>query len=167
MDQKINILNHQEIIQKINRIAFQIYEDNYDEEKIILFGIKTKGFQFAEVLAEKIKSLSSLEVQLFPIELNKSNIHTSEIDATTIESLSNKSIVIIDDVLNTGKTLIYATSLCLKYEVRKIRTAVLIDRKHRAYPIKADFVGLTLSTTIKNHIEVDLTQPENYSAVLA
>lgn len=149
------VLNTKQIEQKINRIAYEIYENNYDEKEIILAGIMPNGFKLAERVALAIKKISNLDVGLFPLLLDKKNPLKSSIPFNETD-IKNKSIVLVDDVLNSGKTLIYAVKCFLDADIKKIKTVVLVDRSHTRYPIKADFVGISLSTTMQEHVTVDL-----------
>lgn len=154
---KTKVLNSLQCKQKIKRMAFQILEDNYDQEKIILAGIKRRGLWLAEHLAKEIRQISSIEIIETKIRLNKKN---PVIDAVEIipEPLADVSIIIVDDVANSGRTLLYALKPFLNGLFKKIRIAVLIDRKHKAFPIAPDFVGYSLATTLQQNIEVDFLE---------
>ena len=149
------ILNNQQINNKIRRIAFQVYENNTDEKEIILAGIKNKGFILAKKLKKALESISDIKVQLCEVRMNKKkpldNIETS------LESneYKNKSLVLVDDVLNSGTTLIYATKHFLEVPLKQFKTVVLVNRNHKKYPIKADFKGISLSTSLQEHISVE------------
>jgi pyrimidine operon attenuation protein/uracil phosphoribosyltransferase len=148
------ILTNQEIEHKTKRIAYQIYETFVDEEEIVLAGIANSGFTFAKKIAEVLESISTLKVSLCEIQINKQNpelaIHTS----LSKEQYSNKGLVLIDDVLNSGTTLIYAVRHFLDVPLKKFKTAVLVDRNHKKYPVKADFKGISLSTSLFEHVQV-------------
>jgi pyrimidine operon attenuation protein / uracil phosphoribosyltransferase len=148
------ILNNTEIQHKIKRIAFQIYETFVGEKVVVLAGISSSGFVFAELLATQLKEISNLEIELCEVFVNKQNpelpINTS-IDATQYQ---NKALVLVDDVLNSGTTLIYAVRHFLAVPLAKFKTAVLVDRNHKKYPVKADFKGISLSTSMHEHVEV-------------
>ncbi|MCC7233166.1 MAG: phosphoribosyltransferase [Bacteroidia bacterium] len=149
------ILNHKQIEQRINRIAYQVYEDNLDEKEVILAGIMISGFRVAEMIGRVLKKIAPFSVVLMELRIDK---HSHENHNVTIslekKRLSGKSIVIIDDVLNSGRTMMYSLRPVLEADVKKLRTAVLIDRNHRQYPIAADFVGLSLATTLQEHVSV-------------
>ena len=151
------ILNHLQIQQKINRIAYQIYEDNYDQEKIIMAGIASNGFELAKILKKQIEKISPLKVDLEELQLNKKNPinHKVELQLSN-EELKNQSIILVDDVLNSGRTMMYGLQLFLKVQVKKLSTAVLVNRSHKRFPVNANFVGMSLATTLKEHIEVSL-----------
>lgn len=158
------ILKHQEIHQKITRLAYQILEQCTEQEKIFIGGIQGNGFLLATHLKSVIDSYGSLNTQLFEIEINKDEPWASPIGLSIPESdLKHGYIVLVDDVINSGKTMQYALIKFLQQATHSIKTLVLVDRQHRRYPIKADFVGLSLSTTLKNRVEVDLVSEEHYA----
>jgi pyrimidine operon attenuation protein/uracil phosphoribosyltransferase len=153
------ILNSNQIAQKINRIAYEIYENNYDEKEIVIAGITTNGFLLAKRIADVLQSISKIKVQMIEISLDKENPFDSDVKIKLSEKeLKNKVIILVDDVLNSGKTLIFGTKLFLNAPVKRLTTAVLVDRGHNRYPIKADVVGLSLSTTLQEHITVELNK---------
>jgi pyrimidine operon attenuation protein/uracil phosphoribosyltransferase len=152
------ILNQLQISQKIRRIAYQIYETNSSEEEIILAGIVGNGFIFAEKLMEALKEISTLNVILCKVNIDKKNplnIITTSLD---IEEYKNKSLVLVDDVLSSGTTLIYGIKHFLNVPLKKFKTAVLVNRNHKKYPVKADFKGISLSTSVKEHIQVEFSE---------
>jgi len=153
MNQNI-ILNHQEIEFKIKRIAYQIYETFIDDEEIILAGIHGNGSIFAQKLSTVLKSISPLKIVLCDVIIDKKN-PTSPI-TTSLDKLAyeNKGLVLVDDVLNSGTTLIYGVKHFLDVPLNKFKTAVLVDRNHKKYPVKADFKGISLSTSILEHVQV-------------
>lgn len=154
---KTLILNSKQIEQKINRIAFQIYENNYGEKEIIVAGISENGYLFAKRIADVLQKISPIKAKLIEIKINKENPAASEIKISlTDKELKNKVIILVDDVLNSGRTLIFGAKPFLISPVKRLTTAVLVDRGHNRYPIKADFVGLSLSTTLQEHITVEL-----------
>ncbi|GAB2778336.1 phosphoribosyltransferase domain-containing protein [Salinimicrobium soli] len=150
----VSILNHIEISHKIKRIAYQIYESNVNEEAVVLAGIATNGFQLAKILKEELQNISELQVELCEVRINKGNPLEKVETSMAAEDYKNKSIVLIDDVLNSGTTLIYGVRHFLEVPLKQFRTAVLVDRSHKKYPVKADFKGISLSTSIHEHVEV-------------
>lgn len=151
---KIQILNHQQIQQKIDRIAYQILEDCFEEKEVIIAGIANRGYTLAKRIKAVLEKISKIKIQLIEIKLDKDADHLeAEIDMP-IEKCKNKTIIIVDDVLNSGKTLIYGMSVFLNIPTKKVRTAVLIDRSHKLYPIATDFAGYTISTITQEHVSV-------------
>lgn len=151
------ILNHQEINHKIRRIAYQIYENNVNETEIILAGIDTNGYILAKKLKSNLDKISDLKTVLCKVIIDKKNPLNPITTSVAPSDYSNKSIVLIDDVLNSGSTLIYGVKHFLDVPVTQFKTAVLVNRNHKKYPVKADFKGISLSTSLHEHVEVVLT----------
>jgi pyrimidine operon attenuation protein / uracil phosphoribosyltransferase len=158
------ILTNQEIEHKIKRIAYQIYETFVDEDEVIIAGIAANGSVFATKIAQVLESISTLKVSLCEIEVNKKNPELPVKTSLTPAQYTNKGVVIVDDVLNTGTALIYAVRHFLAVPLTKMKTAVLVDRNHKKYPIKADFKGISLSTSLFEHVTVVFDKNgENYA----
>ncbi len=163
MKAAVTVLNSDQVDQKTERLAHQIYEHFHLEDEVILVGIANKGFQFAENLHTHLSRISDNTITLASMTLDKE--HPFQKDCTfsiEADSMLGKTIVLVDDVLNSGKTLIYACKHILEHQPKKISTVVLVDRRHRKFPIRADYVGLTLSTTLEEHITVDFEQNMAY-----
>ncbi len=155
---KTVILDGKQIEQKIIRIAHEIAEFNYDEPTVILIGVADRGFQLAERIKTHLAICYTGSVQLGALTLDKTNpVHGEYVTDISLQEMEGKSVILIDDVLESGRTLIYATKYLLNAAVKKLTTVVLVDRMHPKFPITADFVGLTLSTTLQEHIHVDLS----------
>lgn len=149
------ILNENEIEQKINRLAHQIIENSFEEKDLFIGGISGNGFKIAQKLHSIIAENTDQNTHLFEINLNKEEPWASPIQlSATKESLKHGYILLVDDVINSGKTMQYALIKLLEQATKAIKTVALVDRMHRRYPIKADFVGLSLSTTLKERVEV-------------
>tara|TARA_B100000963_G_C22304284_1_gene527137 strand:+ start:141 stop:638 length:498 start_codon:yes stop_codon:yes gene_type:complete len=159
MDKK-KILDNTLVKKKIIRISLQIIESNIDEKEIIIAGIEKKGFIFAKKISNEIKKKSNIDTKLCRISLNKKNPMDKIFISLKTNEYENKSVVIVDDVLNSGSTLIYAVKFFLNTKLKKLKTAVLVDRNHKKYPVKADFKGLSLSSSVQNHVEVDINEKE-------
>lgn len=150
------LLNDHQIRQRIERMAYQIYEDNFEEKEIVVIGIWQNGFLLAEKLVKAINNICSIKTHLFQLHIDKNDQVQKEVSiSATREMMSGKSIILVDDVLNSGKTLIYAMKAVLDIDTRKIRTVLLVDRDHKRYPVMADFVGITLSTALQEHVNVE------------
>ncbi|MFY7669922.1 phosphoribosyltransferase family protein [Tenacibaculum sp. MEBiC06402] len=154
------ILNNTEIAQKIKRIAYQIYEVNYKESEIVIAGIADNGFYLAEKIVTVIKEISDIKVTLCKVIMDKKNPLSSVSTDINASSYQNKSVVLVDDVLHSGTTLIYAIKHFLDVPLKKFKTAVLVNRNHKKYPVKADFKGISLSTSIKEHVVVEFKKDE-------
>lgn len=152
------ILDEHKIAQKIKRIAWQIYENYYKEEEIILAGIVENGYILAERIAGLLQEISSIRVKTGKITLNKiAPLSEPVVTDLQSEDLTNKVVIVVDDVLESGRTLIYGVKYFLRFPVKHLKTIVLIDRSHRIFPVRADYVGLTLATTLQEHIRVELS----------
>ena len=163
--EKTIILNHKQIAYKTRRIAYQIYENNINETKIILAGIANNGFQFAKQLKTELEKIAPLQVVLCKVTVDKKNpLNQVNISLNQNEYI-NESIVLVDDVLNSGATLIYAIKHFLDVPLKKFKTAVLVNRNHKKYPVKADFKGISLSTSLQENISV-IFKPGNDIAYL-
>ena len=154
------ILTDQQISDKVRRIAYQIYESNINEEEIILAGVKNNGFVFAEKLANVLRAISPIEVRLCEVVMDKRKPRNPISTSIPQAEYKNKSLILVDDVLNSGTTLIYAARLFLEVPLKRFKTAVLVNRNHKKYPIKADFKGISLSTSLQEHIQVDFSDKE-------
>ncbi|MCK8482140.1 phosphoribosyltransferase family protein [Psychroserpens algicola] len=154
---KNTILNHQEIQHKIRRIAYQIYESNVYEDEIILAGIEANGYILAKKLKSNLEKISELKPILCKVTIDKKNPLTEIKTSLSKEEYSHKSIVLIDDVLNSGSTLIYGVKHFLDVPLKQFKTAVLVNRNHKKYPVKADFKGISLSTSLNEHVEITLS----------
>jgi pyrimidine operon attenuation protein / uracil phosphoribosyltransferase len=161
------ILNARQISQKLNRISYQIYEHHLGEKEIFIAGIEGNGYIIAKRITEILKKISPLQVKIGKIKINKNN-PLAELPRADFKALEfkNKSVILIDDVMNSGKTLFYALKVFLETPVKRISTAVLVDRSHTVYPIKIDFVGLSLSTTLQEHISAELEPKGNEKVIL-
>ncbi len=165
---KTLILNSKQIEQKINRIAYEIYENNYDEKDIVIAGIAANGYLLAKRIADVLQQISKIKVQLLEISFDKENPFTTAVSIKLSDKeLKNKVVILVDDVLNSGKTLIFGAKLFLSAPLKRLTTAVLVDRGHNRYPIKADVVGLSLSTTMQEHITVELNRKGKEVAYLS
>ena len=157
------ILTNEEITHKTKRIAYQIYETFNGESEVILAGIATNGYIFAQKIAIELATISDLKVTLCEVKINKLN--PKDVVTTSIpkEQYENKGLVLIDDVLNSGTTLIYGVKHFLEVSLSKFKTAVLVDRNHKKYPVKADFKGISLSTSLQEHIQVVFEEDNSYA----
>jgi len=159
------ILNQTQIDHKIRRIAYQIYENNVSEKEVIIAGIFENGFIFAKKIKNVIEKISPIKVIMCKVMIDKKN--PIEPITTSLESkiYKNKSLVLVDDVLHSGTTLIYGIKHFLQVPLKQFNTAVLVDRNHKKYPVKADFKGISLSTSINENVSV-VFEKGNYFARL-
>lgn len=162
---KNTILTHQEIEHKIKRIAYQIYESNVNETELIIAGIESNGYLFAKKIKENLEKISNINATLCKVTINKTKPTEPIITSISKEEYSNKSLVLIDDVLNSGSTLIYGIKHFLDVPLKQFKTAVLVNRNHKKFPVKADFKGISLSTSLFEHVHVNLSK-QPYEAYL-
>lgn len=156
------ILNADEIQQKTRRIAYEIYERNFDDQQLILAGIVDRGFALAERIGQELDEISHFKyaedsLHLVRIQLEKFTHQQCGVSLDcTLEQLDGKSIILIDDVLNTGRTLAYSMRPFLERNINKLEIAVLVNRSHSKFPVVANYTGYELGTTLEEHIEVVL-----------
>ncbi|NJB70580.1 pyrimidine operon attenuation protein/uracil phosphoribosyltransferase [Saonia flava] len=150
------ILSHEEIQHKAKRIAYQIYETNVNEPEIIIAGIDGGGLNFAKKIQTILKKITEAKITLCKVTMDKKNPLSSGVTTSIPEKeYHNKSVVLVDDVLNSGTTLIYGVHHFLKTPLKQLKTAVLVNRNHKKYPVKADFKGISLSTSLQEHVHVE------------
>ena len=157
------ILTHKEIAHKTKRIAYQIFETFVNEEEVILAGIANNGYLLAQKIAAELALISDLKVTLCEVKINKQNPQSPLTTSIPSAEYQNKALVLIDDVLSTGTTLIYGVKHFLEVPLSKFKTAVLVDRNHKKYPVKADFKGISLSTSLQEHIQVVFEENNSYA----
>lgn len=159
------ILTHSEIQHKIRRIAYQIYESNIEEHEIILAGISKNGFVLAHELKIVLEDISDLKPILCEVFVNKKDPWSEISTSIPVTDYQHKSLILVDDVLNSGTTLIYGVKHFLEVPLKQFKTAVLVNRNHKKYPVKADFKGISLSTSLHEHVNVIL-EGDTFSATL-
>jgi len=156
MSDVLKILDSNQINQKILRLSWQVFEDNFSEKEIVLVGIGEQGLLIAEQVKFHLNTISKLKTTVFRIDVDRDKPFNKVSTVLTENDYKNKVIILIDDVLHSGKTLTYAFKTFLDTSVKKMAVLVLIDRNHNSFPVKANYVGLSLSTTLKEYIEVEL-----------
>jgi pyrimidine operon attenuation protein/uracil phosphoribosyltransferase len=151
------VLNTEQIEQKINRIAMQVYERNHTAQSIVMAGVYGTGTKFAQRLAAAIEKLSPIKVTLVSVQVDKQSPVGKRAVLSDDSVLQDGALVlVVDDVLNSGRTLIHALEPFLGTQLKALQTVVLVDRNHPSYPVKADYVGLSMATTLQEHIDVIL-----------
>lgn len=164
METKNVILTQDVIEKKIKRIAYEIYEHNSDEQEIIIAGIWDRGMILAEKIAAILQEISPLRIRLLQLNLDKQRPEGVKLSEEM--DFSGRVIVLVDDVANSGRTMLYALKPFLQFLPRKIQTAVLVDRKHKSFPLSVDFVGYSLATTLQDMVMVEMEKNEIKSAYL-
>ena len=153
-DSKV-IINDSQIRSKLKRISYQILESNLQNSVLVIAGIESNGYLIAKELKKILNKLSNIEVILCKVKIDKNNPRKPVETSISKDKYSNKSIVLVDDVLNSGSTLIYAVKHFLEVELSQFKTAILVNRNHKKFPVKADFKGISLSTSIQSQVIVE------------
>lgn len=160
------VLTKTQIDQKITRLAHQVLENAYNEQTIYLAGICGNGIRIAHKIKSIIENQTSAVIEVFEITLDKHFPLEHPISAgIDTKNLMGAYIILIDDVLNSGRTMQYALFKLLESRVKSIKTLALVDRHHHLFPIKCDYAGILLSTTLKDRVEINFDE-EEYSAKL-
>ena len=160
MDKKI-ILTHQQIEHKIRRIAYQIYETFIDDTDVVIAGISSGGYIFANKIADELEKISDIKISRCEVFMDKDNPLGTVTTSISEKEYSNKGLVLVDDVLNSGRALIYGVKHFLDVPTTKFKTAVLVDRNHKRYPVKTDFKGISLSTSLLEKVTVVFDEKES------
>ncbi len=156
------ILDNSDIENKIQRIGLEILEDNIDQSKIILFGISDNGKLISQKLIDHINKISDIKIVLIDVIINNGSIaYNSKFDVL------NESIIIVGDVSQTGKTLQMVISDLMLYNPSKIKTSVIINRDQTMFPVKIDYSGLSLSTSVNEHVDVIIDKKGRLSVYLS
>jgi pyrimidine operon attenuation protein/uracil phosphoribosyltransferase len=151
------ILDSAQVKQKIRRMAYEIYEHNFNEKNIVIAGIDGQGYILAKLLIREVESISPIKPLLVKVSLDKLAPQQSDVTLDCkAKDLRKRCIILVDDVLNTGRTFAYGLKPFLNIEVKKIETAVLVNRSHPSFPIYPQYTGYELATTIRDHVEVSL-----------
>src|SRR6478672_12184176 len=147
------VLDKEAINRKMKRMALEIAEQNNDVDDLLIAGITGNGEIVAKCLVEELSALSTLKTSLIKVMLNKKQLMDAVLEPET--DVSNKTVILVDDVANTGKTMLYALKPFLSAHPAKIQTLVLVERSHKLFPIQTDYTGLSLATTLQEHISVE------------
>ena len=160
------LLDHTETWRKIRRIAWQIYEQNATENTIYLAGISGRGYLFAQMLKNELAEIAELQVELIEVQLDKEAVRQTEITLQPALTAAEPVVVLVDDVLNSGRTIAHAMRPFLQKGVQKLQIAVLVNRNHLRYPVTPTFAGYTLATTLQQHIRAELDNKDALSVQL-
>jgi pyrimidine operon attenuation protein / uracil phosphoribosyltransferase len=148
------ILNQEVSQRKMLRMAYEILENNYEENELILAGIRESGSVIARNIQKLLHEIKDISTELLMVTLDKKL--PEDVVLSRSISFENKVVILIDDVSNSGKTLLYALKPFLSSHPKKIQTLVLVERTHKAFPVKPDYVGLSVATTLQEHIYVEV-----------
>ena len=158
------ILSADKGMMKLRRMAYEVIERNATEKQLVLAGIKGNGFEIAQMLKLILDEISTFSIDLLLINIDKQNPLDCNIE-NNIE-LQNKIVLVIDDVVNSGKTLLYSLLPLLKASPKKIETLTLVERSYKTHPIHVDYVGISLATTFHDHIIVEINEGKLVGAYL-
>jgi len=158
------VLNKEVTAKKLQRMAYEVMENNMEEDAIILAGIRDNGLVIAKVIQQTLSKISPLTTHLMSISLDKRN--PSDIVLSEKYNFNGKVIIVIDDVVSSGKTLLYSLKPFLEFQPKKIQTLVLVERSYKNFPVRPDYVGLSISTTLQDHIFVEVRNGEILGAYL-
>lgn len=159
------IMNSRQVNQRLNRLAWQVYEQCSDEQEIVVAGIAPNGFKLAGKIAAILGTISPIRVQLVELLISKeSPLESPPVFKGDENALAGKPVVVVDDVSNSGQTLMYGVRYFLSFPVKSIHTLVLVDRDHNRFPVQTNFVGLSLATMMMEHISVEM-EPNGETAV--
>lgn len=156
------ILDNSDIENKIQRIGLQILEDNTEKSKIIFFGISDNGKLIAEKLIVHLNKISKLEAELIKV-----NIENNSVLYDKKFSIKNESVIIVGDVSHSGKTIQLVISNLIQYNPLKIKTSVIVNRDHALFPVKIDYAGLSLSTSVNEHVDMIIDKKKNLRVYLS
>jgi pyrimidine operon attenuation protein/uracil phosphoribosyltransferase len=147
-----SILTSEDVNRKIRRMAFEIAERNGDCDSLFIAGIAGNGVIVARAIIEELENILSCPVEFITITIDKSNPLNISTDRQI--NYDDKTIILVDDVANSGRILFYALKSFLEYKPRSIQTLVLVERSHKLFPVQTDYVGLSIATTLQDHIAV-------------
>jgi pyrimidine operon attenuation protein/uracil phosphoribosyltransferase len=151
------LLTNKQIEQKLNRLAFQIYEDNSEAKEIVVAGIIKSGYEVAERIVAILNTIAPFNIILTEVNFVKHGKFDQKVEiGLSKDQLNEKVVILVDDVMNSGKTMLNAMKPFLDAEIKKLRTVVLVDRNHKRYSVSSDFVGLSLATTLQEHVSVEI-----------
>lgn len=152
---KTQILAHAQVQKIIKRMAYQILEKHFDQKELVFAAILGQGVDIAKLVQTELLAISKIKIHFVEVKVSKDKPAFNSAEAALNSKMcTGKSVILFDDVLNTGRTLVYGMHPFLQYETKSIQVAVLVDRNHRSFPVSADFIGLSLQTTLKDHVTV-------------
>ena len=152
--EKNYILTREVASKKLRRMAYEILENNAGESGLVLAGIRESGSVIARNMESLLREIGGISTELITLNLDKKL--PMEVTMSRTLPLDRKVIIVIDDVANSGKTLLYAMKPFLEFHPKKIQVLVLVERTHKTVPVKPDYVGLSVATTLQEHIFVEV-----------
>jgi len=158
------ILDYKDVENKIKRISLEIIEDNIEQKKLFFFGVSKNGKIIAKKIIDSISEHSSIDSELIGVEIDKSSNNDLKFDKDS--KVINKSLIIVSDVSQSAKTLQLIISSLMLQNPQKIKTAVMVNRDHSLFPVKINFSGLNLSTSVNEHVDVKVNEDEEFTVYL-
>ncbi len=159
MAERNYVLTREVALEKLHRMALQIAEDISEEETpLVLIGIRQSGMVIAEQISLFLQQYIKAEVKLLSIHLDKH--FPSQITLSEEINFDDKNVIFVDDVSNSGRTLLYALKPLLSYRPKRVQILVLVERMHKQFPIKPDYVGVSVATTVEDYIQVEIEEGE-------
>jgi pyrimidine operon attenuation protein / uracil phosphoribosyltransferase len=162
----ITILDHRQIGNKLKRLAWQIYENNMDETTLWIAGIDKRGIYLSEKIAAELAQISPQKINMMKVLIDRQSFEPTYMSDHHIEELKDGVLILVDDVLNTGKTIVSAMLPLVAKQVKRIHVVVLASRSHRMFPVKADYVGISMATTLQEHLLFDNANENDLKLVL-
>jgi pyrimidine operon attenuation protein/uracil phosphoribosyltransferase len=151
---KKQILTEEVALKKLKRIALEVAERNFNEKELLLIGIKENGIVIAQIISKLMKAVFTGSITVVALSMNKKKPTTITIEKDI--DIDGKTILLIDDVANSGRTMLYALKPLLEKHPKKIQTLALVERTHKTFPVDVDYVGLSISTTLNEHITIEV-----------
>jgi pyrimidine operon attenuation protein/uracil phosphoribosyltransferase len=159
------ILTQEAAAYKIKRLALEVAEQlEGDNAPLVIIGIQSSGSVIAGKVAALLKGHIQAPVKVIDASLNKQ--HPSGVSLSETPAFDGSNVLICDDVANSGKTLTYALQPLLQYHPKRIQTLVLVERMHKLFPVKPDYVGLSVATTLQDTIVVEVQDGEVMGAYI-
>ena len=163
MDSKNLIFNNKDIHNKIKRISLEVYEEVFNDKKLTVFGISKNGYEIAKKIKNFLEEYTNLEINIYKIDILKSN----EIKIEEKYEINNSTVLLVDDVMQSGKTLQFVISNLIKFNPSKIKTSVIVNRDQTLFPVKVDFSGVKLSTSVNEHVDFIVDDKKEFSVFLS
>lgn len=164
MEENNKILTKEEALEKMHRMALEIAENIEDEKSLLFIGIKNSGMVIASKIAEFLKNYIQIPISIAQLKFDKDDLRISTIQPEI--NITDQEIILVDDVSNSGRTLLFALKPLLEFLPKKIQTLVMVERMHKIYPVKSDFVGLSIATTKNDYVKLSIENDEVVGAYI-
>lgn len=166
MDSKNLIFNNKDIHNKIKRISLEVYEEVFNDKKLTVFGISKNGYEIAKKIKNFLEEYTNLEINIYKIDILKRD-KSDEIKIEEKYEINNSTVLLVDDVMQSGKTLQFVISNLIKFNPSKIKTSVIVNRDQTLFPVKVDFSGVKLSTSVNEHVDFIVDDKKEFSVFLS